>query len=506
MNRSLPPAARPAVVVRRPARQATDLMFPARLAAARPPVRAAVLGAAAFVAAAALWPSAAAAQTWTGASGTDLFWGTAGNWSPATVPNSATADAAFPSLSILASQTIDLQAAAFNVRSLTFNAADAYALTNGTLTFNTGGKVTQSGAGAVAIGAALNLNNVAVTFDGTGAGAVGLTGALSSTTPASGALTLNATGGTPYVLTVGGAASNTYTGNTTVTAGTLVLGKDAGLTAVAGKLVMNAAAGTARLAGADQTVGALEGNTAAATIDLNGRNLSVGTFNTGTTFAGNITGAGNLVKTAAGSSGAVQSLAGTARSYTGQTIIRNGGLTVTASVLPGVNGPLGNASSAVLLSDATTSASPDTNTTREILTIDAGASNQTMQFGRDIDASGAPTTALGRNRIQFTGSSSANSSTLTVSGAVNAGANRRLELTTVQPLELMNFTGPIGGTNANGILVNGSGSGTGGVRFGSSTSTFQNPLQVTNGTLFVGGSTANDSAAAGPLGRGSVTT
>src|SRR5262249_23276212 len=120
-------------------------------------------------------------------------------------------------------------------------------------------------------------------------------------------------------------AANTYTGGTTINAGTLQLGAGGSL-APTGALTVNAG-GTFNLNSFNQTVGDLSGLGA---IALGSRTLTAGTANS-TTFGGPISGTGGLVKQGSGA----LTLTG-ASSYTGPTNINAGALVVNGSLASSV--------------------------------------------------------------------------------------------------------------------------------------------------------------------------
>src|SRR5439155_25243152 len=119
-------------------------------------------------------------------------------------------------------------------------------------------------------------------------------------------------------LSLGGTTANTYRGPTTVNSGTLDLNKTAGVTAVAGNLVIGSGAGTAtvRLLASNQiadtsgvtlsaagtpvfnlnnfneTIGSLSSSNTAAAVQLGSGTLATGGDNSSTTFAGAISGTG----------------------------------------------------------------------------------------------------------------------------------------------------------------------------------------------------------------------
>lgn len=147
------------------------------------------------------------------------------------------------------------------------------------------GTVNAGGAFTLTIGNSLNFTSPDTTFSGL-------------LTNGSGTLTLIKAG--KGTLTLGGSTSNSYTGTTTINAGTLVLAKTSGAMAVAGNLAVGAAAaGTAgnatlRLEASDQVNSAATAFTmnAGSTLDLNGFNLTVLTFST--SFGATVNGPGIL--------------------------------------------------------------------------------------------------------------------------------------------------------------------------------------------------------------------
>ncbi|MEI7908428.1 MAG: family 43 glycosylhydrolase [Verrucomicrobiota bacterium] len=135
--------------------------------------------------------TAAKTNTWTNVSGGS--WATAANWNPGTVPNSTSGDCDFGTLNISGNQTVTLDGS-WSTGSLTF-ADTSGANGNWTLAPGTAGTLTIAGPVAV--------TNQTATLDVVLAG----TGGLSKS--GSGTLTLT--------------KANTYTGATTVSAGTLAL-------------------------------------------------------------------------------------------------------------------------------------------------------------------------------------------------------------------------------------------------------------------------------------------
>jgi outer membrane autotransporter protein len=160
------------------------------------------------------------------------------------------------------------------------------------------------GAGNVTLGSGMltaGVNNINTSFSGIISGTGGL---------------IKQGGGT---LTLQGA--NTYTGGTTINAGSLQL--VGGSLASTGALTVNTG-GTFDLNGQDQTVGALAGS--GGTINLGSGTLTAGDDND-TSFAGVIGGSGSLTKAGTGT----LTLSGT-NTYTGMTAVDAGTLALNGSV------------------------------------------------------------------------------------------------------------------------------------------------------------------------------
>lgn len=149
-------------------------------------------------------------------------WNADGNWLDSLAPSSSLdTELVFGGSGSGAYVATNNFTGAFNLNRITFDSTSTGLVTisGGTLNFlnNSGAvgpRITQNGSGAATITSTLTLSNP-LTIDGTGAGLLSLTGVLSGT----GSLTFNNTNG---VLRLSGA--NTYSGGTTLTAGTLRLG------------------------------------------------------------------------------------------------------------------------------------------------------------------------------------------------------------------------------------------------------------------------------------------
>lgn len=155
-------------------------------------------------------------------------------------------------------------------------------------------------------------------------------GTISAILGGAGALTKTTAG----TVTLSGA--NTYTGATTVSAGTLQLGA-AGAIADTNAVTVTTP-GTFDLNGFNETIGSLAGT---GSVTLGSGTLAAGANNTSTAFSGVISGTGGLTKTGAGT----LTLSGT-NTYTGPTTINQGTLSVGTIGNGGVAGNLGAASAA----------------------------------------------------------------------------------------------------------------------------------------------------------------
>lgn len=227
----------------------------------------------------------AAAETWNTNGG---LWGTAGNWTPATVPNAIDATATFNAITPGNSFGVGLGGGPFTVGTLNLNSAvvsSGYSLESGTL-------IMQVSAGAAAINvqtnnlvpdflntATLQLNSNTVVTTASSAASLNVEGLVTG----AGALTIAGPG------TVILNNANTYAGGTTISGGTLAVTDDANLGQVAGVLTFNG--GTLRTS----TNGGLDvGLDRPITLQAPG-----GTVETdiNTVLAGNIGGTGGLTKT-----------------------------------------------------------------------------------------------------------------------------------------------------------------------------------------------------------------
>ena len=221
---------------------------------------------------------------------TDAAWDTASNWSGSAKPTNAQ-DVYLGKPIPGSGSTITLTSAPETVNNL---------WVDGSYIFS-GGKLNLAGGGVTVF--------------------TGSTATLNSSVSGSSGLTLSGGGN----LELGGSVSNTYTGNTTVNAGSLTLNMTGSAVAIPGGIVAingaslhfnganqtgnqiaivltngaNAAVMTIA-AGANQTIGSLAGDGDVDFSNTPGTSLSVGSNGTSTAFSGNFNGAGTLIKTGAG--------------------------------------------------------------------------------------------------------------------------------------------------------------------------------------------------------------
>ncbi len=240
-------------------------------------------------------------------------------------------------------------------------------------------------------------------------------------------------------LTLSGAAANTYTGNTTVHTGQLDLAKTAGITAVAGNIVVGDGTGaatlrlvnsnqisdTARITLADtgtpvfnvngklETIGSITSNNTAAALQLGSGTLATGGDNTSTTFAGVISGTGALTKQGSGTF----TLTGP-NTYTGATTISAGTVVARHSTALGtVAGGVSVASGATLQleNSVTIGAEPLT------LNGNLRSASGTNSYGGAISGTGALSvdtgalTLTGTTANTFTGTTTVHSGQLDLS-------------------------------------------------------------------------------------------
>ena len=285
-----------------------------------------------------------AASIWTGL-GADSNWSTAANWQSNTPPTAGD-DLVFPGGTAFSGRTnTNNFTPGTSFQSLTFTQSSfAYTINGNSIRLGAGG-VTSDYVNVINLDIALaadqtfTANNQQLTING-------------SLSESGGSHSLMTTGsGINPVLLLGGAASNTYTGTTTVLSGALSLGKSGATAAVSGPLVIGDgtgsdllllpffndqiadsalvtvnSSGVFNLGNHSETIGALAGTAGGQVVfgNSSANTLTVGGNGVSTTFAGVISGtdAGdNLVKTGTG----IMTLSGV-NTYAGGTTIKGGTL------------------------------------------------------------------------------------------------------------------------------------------------------------------------------------
>jgi autotransporter-associated beta strand protein len=325
--------------------------------------------------------------------------------------------------------------------------------TNQKLTLGTSGIVVNSGAGAVTLGSSTSGQNVTITLSGAqtwtnnSANALTLVNAI---TNGGYLLSSNGTGDTAIngaidgnggltksgagTLTLGGA--NTYTGLTTVSAGTL----EYGVTNALSTGGITVAGGTLDLNTFNETVGAVtlaSGSITGSTGVLTGTSYNL--TNTGSVSA-ILAGTAALTKTGAGTA----TLSGT-NTYTGVTTLSAGTLSVGSIGNGGVAGNLGqatNAASNLVFNGGTLQYTGADATTNRNFTLNAGTTG---------------TFDITTNNLTISGASTATTGALTKIGAGTltlAGNNLYTGLTTVNAGTLKLGKAGALGTTGTGTTVN----------------------------------------------------
>jgi outer membrane autotransporter protein len=216
-----------------------------------------------------------------------------------------------------------------NTASLVFNRSNA--LTYGGVISGTG-SLTQTGTGTTILtGANTYTGGTTISAGTLQIGNGGTTGSVTGNIVDNSALVFNRSSALTYGGVISGTGSiiqagtgttiltgaNTYTGSTTISAGTL----QAGATNVFAQNSAIASAATLDLNNFNQTIGSLAGS---GTVTLGTATLTTGTDNSSTTFSGAISGGGGLTKIGAGTLNLRAS-----NIYTGPTLIEAGTLSLT---------------------------------------------------------------------------------------------------------------------------------------------------------------------------------
>lgn len=372
----------------------------------------------------------------------------------------------------------------------------ATSVSGGTLRLNAANRIADTSAVTVASGATFDMNNFSDTVGSlAGAGNVTL-GSGTLTAGGNGASTTysgvaSGTGGLTKtgagVMTLSGA--NTYTGATTVSAGTL---RASGGNAIAdtSQVTLANTAGASLDLTSGETIGNLSGGgTTGGNVTLNANTLTVNQAGN-TTYAGVMSGTGGLVKNGAGA----LTLSG-ANSYGGQTLINAGTLAA------GANNVFGNSTNLVVnggtLSLATRS---DTVAGVQLLAGSITGTSGVLTSTSDYDLqSGTVTAALsgtvalnkstggtvllsGANA--YTGATNINAGTLRLGAAARIADTSATTVASGATFDLNNFAETVGSIAGSGTITLGSGTLTAGGN-GSST-TYSGAISGTGGLTKAG--------------------
>ena len=306
---------------------------------------------------------------------------------------------------------------------------------------------------------------------------------LSNATKTSGALGIDTTNGnlTQWTAFAGGAGNfgalgltklgantltldqaNTYTGPTRVVAGILKAGL-ATVAGVSGPFGVNSAVTVDNVSGAsldlngfDTQLGSLAGGgTTGGSVTLGGATLTVGASNTNTTFAGTLTGTGNLVKIGTG----VFSLSNASTNYSGTTAINAGVLDFGAIASANIGGGTGRnitvaAGAAVRFNALTNALLNRIVETADEITVMTGTTSNNLDFSSSTGAN-LPNAFLGNwagngAKMEYSGTLTPASDNYRLGGRLSSGL-----LGIVGANRLTGSRGLIvGGTGATGIRVN----------------------------------------------------
>jgi autotransporter-associated beta strand protein len=275
----------------------------------------------------------AATWTWTGLGG-NVNWNTGSNWSPGTIPASAsTTDLIFAGTTNTGTALVPLNqniATPFLLNNLTFAAgAGSFYLGGGAMRFDGGNSnsITQTSSSAQSIANAFDApssnGRVTLTLDGGGSGVVTMSGVISA---GSGHrdYAIEKTGASTFSLT----GTNTYAGGTTISGGTLIVNSAASLGHNSGGLIMNA--GTLEVAASFSSSRAITLNSAASTFLIDPAQTYTVTSGITGTGALNKTGTGTMVLSGANTySGGTIISAGTLRLGSADRLLNTGAITVS---------------------------------------------------------------------------------------------------------------------------------------------------------------------------------
>jgi autotransporter-associated beta strand protein len=404
----------------------------------------------------------------------------------------------------VSSATTITSGAALDLNGITLSTARPITI-NGT-GVSSGGAITNSSAtaasysGAITLGSASSVvaNSGAVTLSGAIATA-GFTltldgstgGTASGVISGSGSVTKNGSG----TWTLSGA--NTYTGTTTINAGTLKAGSTQAFGNGSAVTLANVSGAVLDITGYNNTIGSLAGGgTTGGNVTLGTATLTIGTNNTNTTYAGVISGTGAVIKSGTGT----WTLSGS-NTYTGLTTISAGTLKLGATG-GGTNTPLGTIGGATIVSSgAVLDLNGYTLGTAEPLTLNgtglaASPAGALTNTGGNASYSGAIT--LGSSGATIT---TTTSGTLTLSGAIS-GATYPLIIDGTGTGSISGVIGTTSGIvtkNGSGIwTLSGANTYTGGTTLNAGTLNINNSqaLGTAAGTFTINGGTIDNTSGA----------
>jgi len=377
-------------------------------------------------------PGAAQTFTWTGAQNAN--WSIGNNWASGLAPAGTGAEnLVFPSGAANLLTNNNMNNASFN--SITIKGS-GYTLSNKAITIGAGGLADSSAAGSNTISLGLTFAATRSITVSNAASTLTISGVITG----AGGVTKNGAG----VLVLGGA--NTYTGATTINAGTISLAADVALGAVPGaptpgKIVF--AGGTLRST-ASFTLAANRG------ISLSGGGTISTDPATTLTYGGIIAGAGSLTKTGTGTL-----LLSGVSNYSGTTTVSGGTLrigvtnsiasTSAVTVAAGATVDLGGFSDVI---GSLAGAGTVTSSVAGAVTLTAGGNNATTAFS-GLDQNGSGTVALTKTGTGTLTLSGAN----TYSGTTTVSAGTLL-VNGAQPTSAVSLNGgTLGGTGTVGAIT-----------------------------------------------------
>jgi outer membrane autotransporter protein len=282
--------------------------------------------------------------------------------------------------------------------------------------------------------------------------------------------------------------SNTYTGGTNLSAGTIAVGSNTALgtgsLAMADGTTLQAAANNIALANSVSVAGI-------STVDTNSNNLSL---------SGNVTGAGGVTKIGAG----VLTLSGSGNSYSGATNVNAGTLKSSAAgafssnsafvVSTGATLDLNGYSQVIgsLAGAGSTSLGPGN--------LTAGGNNTSTTFSGSIDGSGS-INKVGAGTLSLTGANTYTGGTSLNAGTIAVGNNAALGTndlamaagTTLQAASSVSLANAVDLAGAANIDTNGNNLGLSGVisGVGAVTKTGAGTLTLTGANTYAGGTTVS---------------